>query len=75
MDRTDLINILSLMNIPKDSYSINNISNESLCLIYEGMLWKIFYSERGLRTEERYYGSEEAACKDFLERLKYMLGH
>ncbi|WP_033477491.1 hypothetical protein [Erwinia amylovora] len=75
MDKSDLISILSSMKIPRDSYSIGFISNESLCLIYEGMLWRIFYSERGQRTEEKFYASEEDACKEFLARLKHMLGY
>ncbi|QGY33312.1 hypothetical protein CUN67_29550 (plasmid) [Pantoea cypripedii] len=62
------------MNIPKDSYTIDEISNESLCFIYENMMWKIFYSERGQRTEERYYSNEDDACQAFLQRLTHMLG-
>lgn len=62
------------MNIPKDSYSIDDVSNESLCLIYEGVVWKIFYSERGMRNEERFYLTEEDACDAFLFRLTKMLG-
>lgn len=75
MDNIDLVNILSSMSVPKDSYSIDEISNESLCLNYEGMIWKIFYSERGQRTEECFYASEEEACKAFLLRHKKMLGY
>lgn len=74
MDKNLLINVLSSMDVPEDSYSIDDISHESLCLIYEGLLWKIFYSERGQRTDERCYADEDSACKAFLARLKHMLG-
>jgi len=74
VDKKLLIKTLSSMDIPADSYSIDDISNESLCLIYERLLWKIFYSERGHRTDERCYADEESACKAFLARLKHMLG-
>ena len=74
MVKSDLITKLSTMNIPRDSYSIDEISNKSLCLIYENMIWKIFYSERGQRTEEHYYSNENDACQAFLQRLTHILG-
>ncbi|MBS9439907.1 hypothetical protein EAE91_22995 [Photorhabdus noenieputensis] len=74
MDKNSLIRTLSSMKIPKDSYSIDSIENESLCLIKDGILWSVFYSERGQRSGEEHFNQEEAACKAFLQRLKKMLG-
>ncbi|WP_445493706.1 hypothetical protein [Photorhabdus sp. SF281] len=62
------------MKIPKDSYSIDSIENESLCLIKDGILWSVFYSERGQQSGEEHFNQEEAACEAFLQRLKKMLG-
>ncbi|UZJ60650.1 hypothetical protein OKW98_02585 [Pseudomonas sp. KU26590] len=47
-----------------------------LALLYgaHGGGWSIFYSERGLRTEEQRFGEESSACGAFLQRLKNMLG-
>lgn len=56
MDKKLLIKTLSSMDIPAGSYSIEYISNESLCLIYEGLLWKIFYSERSHPTVRQHKG-------------------
>lgn len=59
------------LNISKDLYSIlqGGNPNEKLCLVYEDV-WKIYYSERGKRTGEKLYLSEEEACEDFLSKLK-----
>lgn len=51
MDRVELQNELYKLNIPRDSYSIDDIEDEALCLILDGGLWRVFYSEHGKRTE------------------------
>ena len=70
----ELLTKLRQMNTPHESYSIGEISNESLCFICENTIWEIFYSERGHRIEERCYSDENDACLAFLERLTRMLG-
>lgn len=72
--RSELISKLQGMNISRDSYAIDEISNESLCLICENTIWKIFYSERGQRTEEEWHANEIDACQAFLLRLTHVLG-
>jgi hypothetical protein len=39
---TDLKNELSKLHIPKDSYSIDDIEDESLCLILDEGVWCVF---------------------------------
>lgn len=73
MTKNELTNLLIDMNLPKSSYSIDCDKNESLCFIYDGFLWVIFYSERGQKTEPEYFSDEEVACEAFLFRLKHML--
>ena len=48
----ELNSYLKSKGIPEDSYSINEVNDESLCIVEENKKWHIFYSERGLRTEE-----------------------
>ena len=74
MNKHELVRVLESTDFPKDSCSIDEVSDESLCLIHEGKTWRIFYSERGQRTEERSYPDEAEACSEFFERLKHMLG-
>lgn len=69
MDRVELQNELYKLNIPRDSYSIDDIEDEALCLILDGGLWRVFYSEHGKRTEVEYFATESDACQSFLTRI------
>lgn len=61
---------LERLQISQDTYSImvGGLPNEKLCLVHEDT-WKIYYSERGMRTGEKSYLSEEEACEAFLRKL------
>lgn len=74
MLKSELISKLKGMDIPEDSYSIEEVLNESLCLICEDKIWKVFYSERGHRVDERRYFNERDACQYFILRLTHVLG-
>ncbi|MGX5871234.1 hypothetical protein [Enterobacter cloacae] len=69
MDRVDLQNELNKLNIPSDSYSIDGVEDEALCLILDGGLWCVFYSEHGKRTEVELFATENDACQSFLARI------
>lgn len=70
VDKTELLNILIQKNFDHDCYSIGEERNESLCLIEDFSGWCVFYSERGHRTEPKYYSTENDACKAFLSRIE-----
>ena len=74
MDRRELAEQLKTIQAPADSYAIGEINDEALCLVEENGGWSVFYSERGLRTEEQRFSDENSACGAFLQRLKHMLG-
>jgi len=63
----------SSKGVPEDSYSINEVNDESLCIVEENKKWHIFYSERGLRTEEYCSQDEHLAILYFINRLSKML--
>ena len=69
----ELNSYLKNKGVPEDSYSINEINDESLCIVEENKKWHIFYSERGLRTEEYCYQDEHLAIQYFINRLSKML--
>ena len=62
------------MGVPQDSFTLGDISNESLCMISIGGQWSVFYSERGERIEEEKYTDESDACHGFMKRISRMLG-
>lgn len=70
MKITDLKSELSKLHIPNDSYSIDDIEDESLCLILDEGVWCVFYSERGNRAEAEYFANKNDACGAFLARIK-----
>ena len=69
----ELNSYLKSKEVPEDSYSINEVNDESLCIVEENKKWHIFYSERGLRTEEYCYQDEHLAILYFINRLSKML--
>ena len=69
----ELNSYLKSKGVPEDSYSINEVNDESLCIVEENKKWHIFYSERGLRTEESCYQDEHLAILFFINRLSKML--
>lgn len=73
MTKNEIVNLLINMNFPKNGYSIDCDKNESLCFMYDGFLWVVFYSEKGQKTEPEYFSDEEEACDAFFLRLKNML--
>ena len=64
---------LKSKGVPEDSCSINEVNDESLCIVEENKKWHIFYSERGLRTEEYCCQDEHLAILYFINRLSKML--
>lgn len=75
MDKAEIIDFFKKNNIPKNSYSIDEVNNETLCLIKENEKWIIFYSEKGGRTDPEYFDDEESACNAFLFEVQDMLNH
>lgn len=72
MTTADLKLKLEESEIRSDSYSLDgSVRNEALILEPStGNGWRVYYSERGLRTGERAFPTEEEACECFLEMLQ-----
>lgn len=71
MRTSDLKLKLEESGIRADSYSIGGfVKNEALILEPStGNEWRIYYSERGLRTGERVFPTEDEACQCLYEML------
>lgn len=67
----ELCNELERLGVSKDLYSImsGGLPNEKLCLVHE-VEWKIYYSERGNKTGEKSYSTEDEACEVFLQKMR-----
>ena len=67
MKKDELQNILNQKGINKDSFCLDGGNpTEKYVLSQESSHWSVYYSERGLRTEEKIFSTEEEACEYFL---------
>lgn len=69
----ELIKILDEYNVPKELYNFDGTGrkDERFCLEYVKGKWNVFYIERGCKTTDLVFDSEEEAClflyKELLE--------
>ena len=71
MNRFELNDKLVANRIDERFYSLDGtLKDEALILEQKTEnTWVVYYSERGLRTGESYFGSESEACEYFLGKL------
>ena len=70
MNRVELSQRLVAEGIRADAYSLDGGDlSERLVLEDARRSWNVYYSERGQRTGERHFDSEEAACNYFLRTI------
>ncbi len=70
MNQHSLRDLLSAERVRTDSYSIEGeLRDESMCLEAKAGGWAVFYSERGLRSGERWFETEDEACDFLAQRL------
>lgn len=70
VDRTSLRALLDSERVRRDAYAIDgSVADEALCLQPTRGGWMVFYSERGLRTGERWFETEHEACDYLAARL------
>ena len=65
-----LIN-LSDINIPKDAISFQGgFPPDSHCITRVGRKWEVYFSERGQKTDQVFFDSEQDACEYLLSIAK-----
>ncbi|GAA1576699.1 hypothetical protein GCM10009804_36650 [Kribbella hippodromi] len=69
MNVQELSALLQSKGVPPGAYSIGSDSSESYCLLPEQGSWRVYYSERGNRNDERVYANEADACQALLDLL------
>jgi hypothetical protein len=68
--REQLRSFLDRERVDPTSYALDGeVRDECYCLVHELTLWHVFYSERGLRTGEEGFITEEEACAHMLDLL------
>lgn len=69
MNRRSLRELLGAEHVREDAYSLDGDRDESMCLEPVTGGWAVYYSERGLRSGERRFETEDEACQFLAARL------
>jgi len=71
MKIAELTAYLDSRGIRRDAYFLNGTSTgEEHCIDHGPKGWSVFYHERGLRTSESIYRTEEEAASELIRRLE-----
>ena len=65
----ELNSYLKNKGVPEDSYSINEVNDESLCIIEENKKWHLSYPKSELRPEDYCYKVQHLEILFFKNRL------
>ena len=70
MNKNDLAEILKQGGFRPDAYDLEGgCQDERYCLGESHGLWSVYYSERGLQSGKKDFGSESEACEYLLQLL------
>jgi sugar/nucleoside kinase (ribokinase family) len=70
VNRSDLRNAADREGIRRDSYSLDgSLPAERYVLSIEHDGWSVYYSERGDRSSELRFDTEDEACSELFDRL------
>ncbi len=68
MNTSQLEKKINKLNIRHDAYSLNGGNpSQAYVLSQEAEFWSVYYSERGIKIDERKFKSEDEACRYFLD--------
>ena len=71
MKKSELRDILIEKEIPSMLYNLDGKgrTDERFCLEYINNEWRVYFSERGIKTTNEKFSSEEEACQFIYEKL------
>lgn len=71
MNREKLAKELKMAGVPDYVYNLTGQGkkDERLCLEKKQDKWSVYYLERGIKTTNKLFDSEEAACQFIYEQL------
>lgn len=71
LKKDELRDALTERGIPPILYNLdgNGRTDERFCLEYTNHEWRVYFSERGVKTTNEKFSSEEEACQFIYEQL------
>lgn len=74
MNIAELKLIFEKEKVPNDLYSlIGGLPNERCCIDQINGRWAVYYSERGSKSDLKFFDTEEEACLHLYEQVKSLL--
>jgi len=77
MKSEEVAEYLAVKGVRPSIYAIDTVSVNDAVILYREApdRWSVFYIERGIRSDEKFYSSEDEACRDIVERALVMERH
>lgn len=71
MKKNELKDLLMKKGVPSILYNLDSTgrTDERFCLEFVNNEWRVFFRERGVRTTDENFASEEEACQFIYEKL------
>lgn len=71
MNKNELKGALIERGVPSMLYNLDGIgrTDERFCLEFTNDEWRVYFSERGVKTTNEKFASEEEACRFIYEQL------
>lgn len=71
MKKEELQSALKQMGVPSMLYNLDGEgrTDERFCLEFIDNEWRVYFSERGIKTTNERFASEEAACQFIYEQF------
>jgi hypothetical protein len=71
MKTAELQSYFDSKHIRRDAYYLNGTgASEAYCIEHSPKGWSVFYFERGLRSCERIFSTEDEACNELVTQLE-----
>lgn len=74
MNKQELKKWLEEENVREENYSLEGgLRNDTICLDEFNGRWKVYYTERGVEYDVRYFHNESDACDYFYQKFSKLL--
>lgn len=71
MNKQELGETLAKENFKPQAYSlVEDNKDDVLCLRFEEGRWCVYYTERGKKSQLKYFADENSACEYFLQEMR-----
>jgi hypothetical protein len=70
MNTLDLSDELERLRVPKGEYSIGREKDNAFVIVSQDRMWRVYFVEKGIRSDEAIFKHEADACDYFLREIR-----